>query len=514
VSAPLLRRAHILLVMAVFGLACLGTASMTVISSPAGAADRLSWRRCPGDPTFDCATLVVPLDHAKPNGPTLSLAVRRLKALKPRQKIGSLVVNPGGPGGSGLDFIRRANGAFGTQLRDRFDLVSWDPRGVGASSPVRCGTSAATLEQFLTLDPEPENREEVAEFSRVTDAFTAGCLQISGADLLRNVDTESTVRDLEMLRRALGEPLTYMGFSYGTLIGAIYADLYPKQVRAMVLDGALDPSMGIDDRAFDQAKGFQQALELWSDTCRSDAACRRALGDDPVAWVDRFLETVDDKPLDVKSRKLDLSSALYGVVAGLYSPKSGWPALREALVEASKGSGARLLSLADGYNNRNRDGTYANTIEANIAVNCADSSSESTVEHYESIAKKFDQVSPVFGAAVAWSGLSCGRWKVPSKNILKPRTAAGSVPIVVIGTTQDPATPLAWARTTAATLNNGVLIEYDGVGHTAYLRGGPCLRRIVERYLVSVSVGPKKVSVSPEGSCPLSSSGKWSASSP
>jgi pimeloyl-ACP methyl ester carboxylesterase len=488
-----------------------------ILETPGGAAsaattgvpNRLSWRRCPGEPTFDCATLQVPINHARPTGPTISLAVRKLRARTPKRKIGTLVVNPGGPGGSGVEFLRRANGAFGTKLRDRFDLLSWDPRGVGLSAPVRCSADVAGLERYLRLDPEPDDQGEVEKFSTTTDTFTAGCLKASGPELLGNVDTESTVRDLELIRQALGEQLTYMGFSYGTLIGAIYADLFPGKVRAMVLDGALDPSMGMDDRSRQQTIGFQQSIELWSKSCMAENACAVALGPRPAVWVDQFLDRIDQLPIAVGKRNLDLAAALYGVVAGMYSATTGWPALRSALVAASKGNGSELLRLADGYNDRRQDGSYANTIEANVAVNCIDGAADSDTKHYIALSSEFERLSPVFGEAIAWSGLACGRWPIKAKNVLRPRRATGSAPLMVIGTTNDPATPLIWAKTMATTFDNGVLIEHEGTGHTAYLRGGKCVRRIVESYLVDNNVPPATVKVNGDASCALSGTGNW-----
>jgi pimeloyl-ACP methyl ester carboxylesterase len=452
-------------------------------------ARALEWRPCPGERSMSCATLVVPRDHADPSGPTLGLAVRRLPARRPDRRIGSLVVNPGGPGGSGVNFLRRASGAFGTRLRDRFDLVSWDPRGVGDSAPVRCTRTPAALEEYLAADPDPDTAAERTAVVGEATAFAAGCLSVTGAPLLGRIGTEATARDLDLLRAALGDRgLTYLGFSYGTLIGAVYADLFPRNVRAMVLDGALDPSLSLPGRLRAQAAGFQEAFGLWVADCTRTASCARQVGSDPGGLLQALLDDLERRPLAVDGRPLTEAGALAAVLSALYSPRSGWPRLAPALAAARRGDGRALLEMADGYNGRQADGSYSNLVEANIAISCADETLAGGEAAVEGLADELDRVSPLFGRLVAWSAITCARWPLAASDpaFVRPRRAAGAPPIVVVGTRRDPATPLVFAQGLADQLARGVLVEVDGTGHTAYLGGGTCVRRAVEDHLLGL----------------------------
>jgi pimeloyl-ACP methyl ester carboxylesterase len=463
--------------------------STTILSTSAASTPSLTWRSCPTGAGLDCATLRVPLDHVRPAGPTITLALARLPARRPSQRIGVLFVNPGGPGGSGIGLLRRAQRAFGGRLRDRFDIVSWDPRGVAASTPVRCTRDKGELERFILLDPDPEGSAEEQQVVESVTRFAKGCETISGAALLAHVDTVSTVRDLDAIRAAMRvEQISYLGFSYGTLIGAVYADLFPTRVRAMVLDGALDPSLGTIERLRGQAAGFQEAIELWAKDCVGRASCRRRIGPDPAARVDALMRDLETTPLRVGKRQLDGTAALYGVIAAMYSPRSGWERLREAVADALDGNGALLLAIADGYFDRNPDGSFSNTIESNLAVSCADEATSPDVDVWRRLGDELAVMSPVFGRAIGWSGLACGRWPAPSKNIVGPRRAVGAPPIVVIGTTRDPATPVAWSRSLAAQLDSGVFVENEATGHTAYFSGGACIRRVVEDGLLGPSI--------------------------
>ncbi len=418
-------------------------------------APTLRWRTCSDVASMQCATLTVPLDHARPSGPTIALAVRRLPARRADRRIGSLLMNPGGPGGSGVDFLRRASGAVGQRLRDRFDLVSWDPRGVGASAPVRCANDAAALEAYLGADPDPDTDTERRAVTDEVTAFATGCLRLTGTELLSHVGTEATARDLDLLRRALGDAgLTYLGFSYGTLIGAVYADLFPGRVRAMVLDGPLDPAVSIPERLRAQAAGFEEAFALWTADCRRSSACVRQMGDDPAATLRALLDDLERQPLAVGDRALTEGAAFIATVATMYSPRSGWPKLGPAVAAARRGDGRPLLDLADGYNGRLADGSYRNLIEANVAISCADETIPGGEPAVARLADDLARVSPLFGRAVAWSALPCARWPLAADpGFVRPRRAAGAPPIVVVGTLRDPATPVAWARSLAAASN-------------------------------------------------------------
>ena len=457
-------------------------------SGPAAAAApvaRLAWQACGGG--FECARLPVPLDEARPDGETVELAVVRRRAPgPPGDRIGSLVVNPGGPGASAVEYLRAAYEGLPRAVRARFDVVAVDPRGVGQSRPIRCGTTAE-LDRYFALDPTPDDAAELAAYERGNEALVAGCERRSGA-LLPHVSTQVAAGDLDRLRAALGdERLTYLGYSYGTSIGAQYLDRFPTRVRAMVLDGALDPALSWDALLEGQSRGFDEALEAFlADCATTRCAFRRAAEGDLGAAYDRLAERVDRAPLPGSGGRTVGPGALsLGVGAGLYSRESGWPAISEALAQAERGSGAQLLALSDSYLERGPDG-YSNVSEANLAVNCLDRPWPRETRPFLELADRVRAHSPRFGPAIALSGLACADWPVPPAGTPRPVTAPGSPPVVVIGTTRDPATPYAWSVALAEQLSAGVLLTHDGDGHTVYRAGAPaCVLEPVDRYLLT-----------------------------
>lgn len=460
----------------------------TVAPPPAPAPARLRWKRCPGSPTIDCATLTVPLDYADPAGRSIDLSVTRSRAKNPSKRIGSLLINPGGPGGSGASFTGQAAQLFGTRLTDAFDIVGFDPRGVGASAPVRC-LSTKQMDRYLAADPSPDTPAERDEVIATSKQFADGCLARNGSAVLRHLSTVDAARDIDQLRRALGEErITYFGFSYGTLLGATYADLFPTHVRAFALDGALDPMADNDERARLQAIGFEQALKNFTDDCAQRSVCRRRLGNDPMATVDALFAQVETTPFTVGSRKVGPSEYTVALISMLYSQRYGWPRLESAIGLALGGDGAGLLALFDSYVDRNPDGSYRNTTEANAAVNCVDVPSPRDLAHYDQLAKDLVVVAPHFGVVTAYYNLVCALWPVPAVAAPHPLAAVGAPPILVVGTTEDPATPLIWAQHLASELRSGVLLQVAGKSHTAYLSGGPCVRTAVEDYLVALKV--------------------------
>lgn len=453
---------------------------------------RLKWFRCPGSPTLDCATLTVPLDYSKPTGTAISLAVNRSRAKGSGRKIGSLLINPGGPGGSGVAFTPQAALLFGTKLTDRFDIVGFDPRGVGASAPVRC-LDTKSLDRYFAVDPSPDTPAERDAIFATSKEMADGCLARNGADVLRHLGTVDAARDMEQLRKALGEnQLTFFGFSYGTYLGAVYADLFPRRVRAFALDGALDPNASNDDRARLQAAGFEQALNNFQVDCAQRQSCRKALGDVASATIDDLFDTVETQPLAVGARSVGPSELTTGVISTLYSERFGWPRLESALAAARRGEGSQMLALFDSYTDRNRDGSYRNTTEANLAVNCVDIPSSRDPAHYDELATELASQSRHFGRVTAYFNVVCGEWPVPAVDQPHVRVAAGSAAILVIGTTQDPATPLVWAQQLASQLQNGRLLTVRGRSHTAYLTGSACVRSAVETYLVDLTAPPRQ----------------------
>jgi len=433
----------------------------------------LAWAPC-GD-GFECTALPAPLDRGDPSAGTVDLAVTRRPAPDAATRIGSLVVNPGGPGSSAVDYLQQAWQQVPEPVRARFDLVAFDPRGVGGSAPVRCVTTEE-LDALVALDPDPDDDAELQALQDGGRRLADGCAARSG-DVLPHVSTEEAARDLDLLRASLGdEGLTYLGYSYGTAIGAEHLRLFPTRVRAMVLDGALDPALSWDELLSGQAAGFDVALAAFLDDCeRTRCAFRRVVDGDLTAAFDVLAARVDAQPLPGDGeRTVGPGEFSLGVGAGLYSRTSGWPAVAEGLALAEQGDGSVLLQLSDAYLDRTDDG-YANTTEANLAVNCIDRPWPRETGPYLELAEQVRRTSPRFGPAIALSGLSCATWPVPPVREPQPVQAGGAPPVVVIGTTRDPATPYAWSQALADQLSSAVLLTVDGDGHTAYRTGtGSC----------------------------------------
>ena len=452
-------------------------------TSSAPATD-LAWTPC--DDGFSCATLDVPVDEDDPSQGTVALALTRLPAADPDNRIGSLVVNPGGPGASAVGYLQAAWTQIPAPVRARFDLVAFDPRGVGRTEPVRCGTTAE-LDRYFALDPSPDDAAELAELERGNRSLVAECARRSG-ELLPHVGTGDAAADLDRVRAAVGDPkLTYLGYSYGTALGAAYLDRFPKRVRAMVLDGGLDPTLTWDRLLEGQSKGFDRALEAFLADCqRTRCAFRRVVQGDLTAAYDRLAARVEKSPLPGDAtREVGPGEMSLGVGAGLYSRANGWPAIADALAAAERGQGAPLLALNDSYLDRGPEG-YANANEANLAVNCLDRPWPREREPYLALAERVRKDAPRFGPAIALAGLACSEWPVPPVGRPHPVTGAGAPPVVVIGTTRDPATPFAWSVALADQLASGVLVTHQGDGHTVYRTGAPaCVRTPVDAYLLT-----------------------------
>jgi len=472
------------------------TAAQTPTTAPSAAlarfyAQKPDWKPCPGadaqsvvTTAAQCATIEVPLDYAVPAAGTIRLALDRIPAADRRQRIGSLLVNPGGPGGSGLDYAKAADRIVGKPLLDRFDLVGFDPRGVGQSTPVKC-LSDAQLDRFIALDPAPDTPAEVTATQAQAKLLADGC-RAESARLLPHVGTPDAARDMDVIRAVVGDAkLNYLGKSYGTFLGATYAGLFPAKVGRVVLDGAIDPSLTSDQLDLGQARGFQTAVEAFlADWVASGGS---PLGDTVAQAQQRLgklLEGVASKPLPTGTdRQLSSGQAFLGVVAPLYD-KQSWPALRAALVQLSHGRGDDLLRFSDLYSDRGPSGYTSNANEVIYAVNCLDRPADETVTQVQALVPAFERASPVFGSALAWSSLPCTDWPVKPARGPARITAPGAAPILVVGTTRDPATPYAWAVSLAKQLSSGVLLTRDGDGHTGYFMGNECVDSKVETYLL------------------------------
>ncbi|MEU9036859.1 alpha/beta hydrolase [Streptomyces sp. NPDC048352] len=451
-------------------------------------SQKLTWRDC-GVPGFQCSTLKAPLDYADPgSGQDVELAVARRPATGPGKRLGSLLVNPGGPGGSGIGYLQAYAGiGYPAPVRAQYDMVSFDPRGVARSSPVECLTGPG-MDRFTQVDQTPDDQAERARLVAAFKEFAAGC-ETRSKRVLPHVATVDAARDMDMLRGVLGdEKLNYVGASYGTFLGATYAELFPARVGRLVLDGAMDPSRSALELNRDQTAGFETAFRSFAKDCAKQAGCPLGQGGpDAVAQrLKEFFRKVDAQPVPSgdPARPLGESLATTGVIAALYD-ESAWPQLREALTDAMNGDGAGLLALADSYYEREADGTYANLMFANAAVNCLDQPPAfSGPEAVDAALPSFEKASPVFGTGLAWASLNCAYWPVKATGQAKPLKAAGAAPIVVVGTTRDPATPYKWAQALAGQLDSGTLLTYDGDGHTAYGRGSDCVDTAINRYLL------------------------------
>ncbi len=441
----------------------------------------LAWKPCTG---LYCATLTVPVDYAHPSAGAIQLTVSR-ELTRRSPNLGEVVVNPGGPGASGNQFLKSAAGFVRSQLGNEFDVVSFDPRGIGSSAPIRC-LSSAQLDQWIAFQADPQSSSAVAEQDRLAKGFAAGCEAKSGA-LLAHVSTIDTARDLDVLRAALGEKkLTYMGFSYGTFLGAIYAQLFPQNVRALVLDGAVDPAASAVELDQVQAQGFEVALKSWIANCVTSAKC--PVGTSAATaeqHLDTWLATLRSTPIAASSgRTLTLPLAVQGIAAALYTPQD-WQSLTLSLIAAMSGNAAGLLTLSDQIDGRQSNGSYDNLIESNMAINCVDRPSLGPISAYAAAAAATLKDSPTFGQFIGWGNVACADWPVAPELAPGPISPAGSPPIMVIGTLRDPATPYRWAQALAKEAR-GPLLTYDGDGHTAFLQSS-CVDAVVKTFLVSLT---------------------------
>jgi pimeloyl-ACP methyl ester carboxylesterase len=446
----------------------------------------LSWAPCrneAGPARFDCATIQVPLDYNHPGLAAIGLALDRRPASG--SKVGSLLINNGGPGVSGVDSLAYDVSLMSKAVLDHFDVIGFDPRGVARSAPVTCGDGPA-LDRFLDLDPAPTTDAGYQALVAGTKSFVLGCQARSGS-ILPFVSTENTARDMDQIRQAVGDTkLSYLGFSYGTLLGATYAELFPRTVRAMVLDGVVDPSVDAVSANIAQSAAFDQQLNAFFAECATNVICNWKPGGDLHAAFDALMARIRSQRLPgFGGRSLGAGEAFYGVSEPLYS-RATWPDLALGLKFASRGNGALLLALADEYTHRRPDGSYGNVLEAFPAVMCLDQQWPSADALRQSAAAAA-KAAPEFGVADLYGGLTCSFWPVPATGTTHAIKAAGSPPIVVVGSTGDPATPYAGAQALAGQLEHGVLLTRVGDGHTAY-RASACIRRAVDAYLVDATV--------------------------
>ena len=443
------------------------TAKRPAPAPPTTSPGGLTWRACGA---LQCASLTVPRDYDDPGGPTITLALARKPARTPAARIGSLLMNLGGPGNSGVSGLPNELRSLSAALQNRFDIVSWDPRGIQRSAPVHCSDPKAKAGTGgggggSTMDPAPTKPEDQQALADAYRASGEACLRWSG-HLLRHVGTDSTAEDLERIRIALGEEkLTFIGHSAGTLLGAVYADRYPQRVRAFVLDGPIDPSLTLDQMTLAQAKGFEAALRSFFAWCDKTATCRwRPADPDRTAALLALMDRIRQEPLKASGgRIVGVDTFVSGMMSRL-TARSKWPSLGDALTAAERGDGSPLATLASNYQNAGA----TNAADARQSILCLDHPAPREVSAYPPLAEASKAQAPVFGPVFTWAALSCGMWPVPATLEARPTRAAGAPPILVVGTTGDPATPQAWGEALAGQLERGVLVQRQGAEHVAY----------------------------------------------
>jgi pimeloyl-ACP methyl ester carboxylesterase len=458
-------------------------------------SQELTWTDCKDDKKFQCAEIQVPIDYQNPGNASLTLALKKLSAKDSANKVGSLLINPGGPGGSGTDYVTYAEDAFGKRLMDSFDIIGFDPRGVALSTPLDCLTDKE-VDEFIAFDGTPDTDQELKESLQLSINLAKGCEAVEN-NLIAHVGTQEAARDMDIIRELVGdEKLNFLGASYGTYLGGMYAELFPDKVGRLVLDGAVDPSLSGEEQSFDQAVGLDTALKRFVEDCPKHDDCPLTQrGEGGVKEIRDFLDSLDARPLKTEDPERILTQAMgvYAVAGFLYSDE-WWSYMRQSLATAFEGDGTDLLVIVDLFNERKDDGTFAtNATEAIYAINCFDEPSNATEEQVREFAKTWIKDAPVFGDYLAWGNLACSIWPVKDPNPINKFLAQGAAPIVVVGTKYDPATPYKWAIGLSSQLSSSVLLTYEGDGHTAYMRGSECIDKEIENYLVDGIVPAKNI---------------------
>jgi pimeloyl-ACP methyl ester carboxylesterase len=429
----------------------------------------IDWDDCGA---VDCATVEVPLDHADPDGPTTSVYVVRRPATGDRE--GALFVNPGGPGGSGAELAELLPFLLPDEITERFDIVGVDPRGVGGSDPLDCGGDPADL---YAVDATVETAEDQQALLEVSRAYAADCAATHG-EVLPHIGTGNVARDMDLVRAAMGDDqLSFLGFSYGTAIGQVYADLFPDRIRGMVLDGAVELGPSGLDLAYDQAAGFETGLERFVQYCDAAEGC--AVAGESLDAVEEVLALAEEPggiPAPEADRPLGPGEANLGLGYAMYT-QALWNRLGEALAEARDGDGSELVDMADEY-------LALADLEVYFGINCLDFAwPTGDADAFFEAAEATGEAYPHFGEALVTDYLRCVEWPVAPAP-LAPVTADGAPPILVISTTGDPATPYEGGVAVADRLASGVLVTNEGDGHTVVADGKQCIDDLVVAYLV------------------------------
>ncbi|HKH25907.1 MAG TPA: alpha/beta hydrolase [Acidimicrobiia bacterium] len=470
------------------GVSTVTPASAVPDAPTAAPSPKLDWKACGGD--SECAKLTVPLDYQHPNsGKTIRVALLRVRATDRKNRIGSLLLNPGGPGAPGAEFAQDFASILPEELQKRFDIVGFDPRGTGDTAPVKCQDN---LDGVFAADYSPDSPAERADLAVRLQQLAQSCQERSG-NLLPFVSSENTVRDMDRIRQAVGDnKLTYVGYSYGTYLGTLYAKVFPKKVRALVLDGAIDPNLSAVEIGSEQAGGFERSLDAFLANCSANRRCPFYNAGDSAGAFDRLAAQVDAQPIPAgDGRTLGGGEFDLGIAQALYSGRLGYPRLQQALAAALRGDGKRLLGLSDEYTGRHDDGSYDSSQPAFWAIGCRDGPAVGGPEAYEAAEAQFRAAAPRVGVALLNAGLICAYWPVPPVKSVAPIRIEGTPPILVIGTTNDPATPLKWSQGLARELSSGVLLTAEGTQHTSFATtGNTCVDDAAVTYLVDLQPPP------------------------
>jgi pimeloyl-ACP methyl ester carboxylesterase len=486
-----------------------GCASNIAIEKPlsdlaAYENQKLDWATCYED--FECTDLRVPIDYADLTVGTFKIAVLRYKAQDPKNRIGSLIVNPGGPGGSGVDYAYNAEYVFDPDVLDRYDIVGFDPRGVNRSAPIECLTDEETDANYAS-DAKPDTEAELEQALADSKDFIEKCE--SANEFLTHYSTAAAARDMDILRAALGDKkLNYFGKSYGTYLGTLYAQFFPDKVGRMILDGALDPNISILEQNISQAKGFDDALDAFLADCAKQDDCPLPKNkQEATLKIITLFETAALNPLPRKTkvendeRTATESLIVLGTASALYDDVDGWPKLRTAFLEGQQSYGDTFLDLADQYSGRSSDGSYmSNELDSGAIIDCLDWPDTRSVEKTKADAKRFTDAAPVFGPYLAYTNISCKYLTPPTKDKLTRATnkitSIKTAPVIVIGTTRDPATPYEWSVGLHQIFKSSKLISLDADGHTGQGRGSACVDNAVDAYLLQGKTPSKNLTCS------------------
>ena len=438
-------------------------------------SQKVDWKDCYGG--YECATFQVPVDYSKIDNQSFKLKALRHRADDEKMRIGSLFVNPGGPGGSATDYAYSAESIVSPEIYQRYDIVGFDPRGISSSEPIRC-LSNKEEDEFLDASASSADSVEVANLVEISKNFAEKCAKAAG-NKLGHYSTLEAAKDMEVLRRAMGEAkLNYLGKSYGTYLGTLYAALFPNSVGKFVLDGAVAPEISLRDQEIAQAIGFDLALRKYLSKNKKVS----------LETILNLISTSQTNPLKSKSgRILSESLVVTALAQSLYDSQTGWHELNEALSQAiTRDNPTKLFQLADDYNNRDSSGNfYSNQNDISIMVTCLDWPEERTIKDMANDQKVFKEISPVFGPYLGFAGLPCKYWRAKPQLPNLSLTNIDTPPLLIIGVTGDPATPYKWAKSLVKSFQRAHLVTLKGEGHTGHNRGNKCVDAAVDSYFLT-----------------------------